>query len=99
MITTVIKKGGNKLANRTVVVKDIDLLIEKIVEKGFSYRQLAKEIGISQTTVSLILKGERNPSPETAVNFCKVLECQFDEIFFINNDYKSNQTKNRREGK
>lgn len=81
------------MANRTVVVKDIDLLIEKIVEKGLSYRQLAKKMGTSQTTISLIMKGERNPSPETAINFCKVLECQFDDIFFINNDYKSNQRK------
>lgn len=79
------------MANRTVVVKDIDLLIEKIVEKGLSYRQLAKKMGTSQTTISLIMKGERNPSPETAINFCKVLECQFDDIFFINIDYKSNQ--------
>lgn len=81
------------MANRTVVVKDIDLLIEKIVEKGLSYRQLAKKMGTSQTTISLIMKGERNPSPETAINFCKVLECQFNDIFFINNDYKSNQQK------
>lgn len=81
------------MANRTVVVKDIDLLIEKIVEKGLSYRQLAKKMGTSQTTISLIMKGERNPSPETAINFCKVLECQFEDIFFINNDYKSNQQK------
>lgn len=80
-----------KLANRTVVVKDIDLLIEKIVENGFSYRQLAKEANVSQTTISLIVKGERNPSPETAINICKALKCQFEDIFFINNDYKSNQ--------
>lgn len=81
------------MANRTVVVKDIDLLIEKVVEEGLSYRQLAKKMGTSQTTISLIMKGERNPSPKTAINFCKVLGCQFDDIFFINNDYKSNQTK------
>lgn len=79
------------MANRTVLVKDIELLIEKIVEKGFSYRQLAKETGISQTTISLILKGERNPSPENAVKICNALECQFNDIFFINNDYKSNR--------
>ena len=79
------------MANRTVLVKDKDLLIEKIVENGFSYRQLGKETGISQTAISLIIKGERNPSPENAVNICKALNCQFNDIFFINNDYKSNQ--------
>ena len=79
------------MANRTVLVKDRESLLEKIVENGFSYRQLAKEAQTSQTTISLILKGERNPSPETAVNICKALKCQFSDIFFVSNDYKSNQ--------
>lgn len=79
------------MANRTVLVKDKDMLLERIIENGFSYRQLAKEAGTSQTSISLILKGERNPSPETAVNICKALRCQFNDIFFINNDYNSNQ--------
>lgn len=79
------------MANRTVLVKDKDILLERIIENGFSYRQLAKEVGTSQTSISLILKGERNPSPETAVNICKALGCQFNDIFFINNDYNSNQ--------
>lgn len=79
------------MANRTVLVKDKDILIEKIVENGFSYRQLAKATKISQTTISLIIKGERNPSPENAVNICKALNCQFNDIFFIQLDYKSNQ--------
>ncbi len=79
------------MANRTVLVKDIDYLIEMIVKAGYSYRQLAKESKCSQTQISLILKGERNPSPENAVNICKALNCQFDDIFLINLNDKSNQ--------
>lgn len=79
------------MANRTVLVKDIDYLIEMIVKAGYSYRQLAKEAKCSQTQISLILKGERNPSPENAVNICKALNCQFDDIFLINLNDKSNQ--------
>lgn len=79
------------MANKTVLIKDIDYLMELIVKAGLSYRKLAEKVGCSQTTISLILKGERNPSPEVAVNICKVLEVLFDEIFFISNDYKSNQ--------
>lgn len=79
------------MANRTVLVKDKELLLEKIVESGFSYRKLALEAGTSQTTISLIIKGERNPSPETAVRICKALSCQFNDIFFIKCDYISNQ--------
>ena len=78
------------MANRTVLVKNIDELIERIIKAGFSYRQLAKEANCSQTQISLILKGERNPSPENAINICRALNCGFDDIFFINNDYKSN---------
>ena len=53
--------------------------------------QLAKELGCSQTQISLILKGERNPSPENAVNICRAIKKNFDDIFFINTDYKRNQ--------
>ncbi|MEE0865556.1 MAG: helix-turn-helix transcriptional regulator [Clostridia bacterium] len=79
------------MANRTVLVKNIDDLIEQIVKNGYSYRKLAEKANCSQTQISLILKGERNPSPENAINICKALGCNFDDIFFINNDYKSNQ--------
>jgi transcriptional regulator with XRE-family HTH domain len=78
------------MANRSVLVKDIDALTERIIKAGFSYRQLAKNAKCSQTQISLILKGERNPSPENAVNICKALNCKFDDIFFINSNYKSN---------
>ena len=79
------------MANRRVLVKDIDVFVEMIVKAGFSYRQLAKESKCSQTQISLIVKGERNPSPENAVNICKALNCQFDDIFLINNNDKSHQ--------
>ena len=78
------------MANRTVLVKDVDTFVEMIVKAGYSYRQLAKEAKCSQTQISLIAKGERNPSPENAVNICKALKCGFDDIFFINSDDKSN---------
>ncbi len=79
------------MANKTILIRDLEQLMKKITENGFSYRQLAKEVGISQTTISLLLKGERNPSPENAVKICKALKCQFDDIFFINNIDKSKQ--------
>lgn len=78
-----------KVANRTVYVKDMDAFIEKIVKAGYSYRQLAKEAKTNPTTITLITKGERNPSPEVAINICRALRCQFDDIFFIQNVDKS----------
>lgn len=79
------------MANRTVYIKSLDEFIEKIVTAGFSYRQLAKEAKSNPTTITLLTKGERNPSPELAVNICKALKCNFDDIFFIKNVYKSKQ--------
>ena len=81
------------MANRTVLLKDVNSFREMIIKAGFSYRQLAKEVGCSQTQISLIANGQRNPSPETAVNICKALKKQFDNIFFIENDFKRNQLK------
>lgn len=77
------------MANRTVIIKNLDDFISKIVEKGFSYRQLAEKVKCSQTLITLLVKGERNPSPEIAVNICKALECKFDDIFFIKGVDKS----------
>lgn len=77
------------MANRSVIIKDIDNFIIKIIERGFSYRQLARAVNCSQTLISLLIKGERNPSPENAVAICKALNCKFEDIFFINIDDKS----------
>ncbi len=79
------------MANRTVIIKSVNDFVARIVEKGFSYRQLARNTNTSQTTISLLAKGERNPSPELAVNICKALECKFDDIFFIKNVDNSKQ--------
>ena len=77
------------MANRTVYVKDLDKFIEMIVKSGYSYRKFAIKVKSNPTTITLITKGERNPSPELAVNICSALNCQFDDIFFIQNAYKS----------
>ena len=81
------------MANKTVVVKDLDKFQEAIIKAGYSYRGLGREAGCSQTQISNIPNGERIPSAETAVNICKALKMTFDELFFINNAYKSNQNK------
>lgn len=81
------------MANRTVVIRNINDFISKIVENGLSYRQLAKKASTNPTTISLLTKGERNPSPELAINICMALNCNFDDIFFIKGVDKCKQTK------
>lgn len=81
------------MANRTIILKDAELFKDIITKEGYSYRQLAREVECSQTQISLIINGERNPSPKTAVDICRALGKQFDDIFFIKNDFKRNQQK------
>ncbi len=73
------KRGDKEL----IIIKDKHELDEAIMKAGYSYRRLAKEAKCSQTQISLIMKGERNPSPQLAVEICKVLNILFDKYFFI----------------
>lgn len=81
------------MANRTVYIKDLDDFIERIVTTGLTYRELAKRANSNPTSITLLTKGERNPSPKLAVNICKALNCKFDDIFFIKNVDKSKLKK------
>ena len=75
-----------------VQIKDKETFILAIKEAG-GYNSVASRVGCSQTMLSLIAKGERNPSPVVAINFCAVTRKKFDTIFFIDSNYKSNQNK------
>ena len=77
------------MANRTVYIKDLNIFIEKIVTAGLTYRELARRAKSNPTSITLLAKGERNPSPKLAVNICKALNCKFEDIFFIKNVDKS----------
>jgi Predicted transcriptional regulators len=60
--------------------------------KGFTQRGLAKAAKISDTTMNHVVNGLRNPGPKTAKKLCSALECEFEDIFFIEEDNKSYQT-------
>lgn len=66
---------------------------ELLIRKGMSQRGFAKEIGISGPYMSQIVKGNRHPGPQISKKICDGLEVGFDDIFFIQNGYKSKQTK------
>lgn len=78
----------------TVMVKDADMLINLIVKQGDTPSSFSQKVSCSKSQMCLIVKGERNPSPNLAMRICKVLGKEFEELFFIVNDDKSNQ-KNR----
>ncbi len=72
-----------------VQVRNKEIFINTIKEAG-GYNSLALKVGCSQTMLSLIAKGTRNPSPVIAVNICAETGKKFDDIFFIESNDKSN---------
>lgn len=72
-----------------IQVKDKDIFINAIKEAG-GYNTVASMVGCSQTMLSLIVKGVRKPNEKVAINFCAVTGKKFDDIFFIESNYKSN---------
>lgn len=74
-----------------IIVRDIALLNELVLKKGFTQRGFGREIKISEPYAYQVLNGKRNPGPKIAKDIATALEVEFDEIFFIQNDCKSYQ--------
>lgn len=72
-----------------VQLKDRVTFDNAIKEAG-GYTQVASRVGCSQTMLSLIAKGQRNPNPTVAINICAITKRKFDTIFFIDSNDKSN---------
>jgi DNA-binding Xre family transcriptional regulator len=73
-----------------VKVKDSKLFLETMIKKGYSVRKLAVEADLSDTTIQLLMTGDRTGcSPSTASKILKVLGNDFDDLFFIEDADKS----------
>lgn len=72
-----------------IQVRDKEIFVDTVKDAG-GYNSLALRVGCSQTMLSLIAKGTRNPSPTIAVNICAETGKRFDDIFFIESNDKSN---------
>lgn len=58
--------------------------IEKLLsEKGITQRDLAKRIGIDETTISRIITGERKPRSEVIANIATALHTTSDYLLGI----------------
>lgn len=49
-------------------------------------QELSEEIGVTRQTISLIEKGEYNPSLKLCLAICYALNKTFDEVFWIGED-------------
>ena len=71
--------------------KDLTSVNESIIKLGLSARGFGKLSGISHGQIHDILKGERQVTALMAKRICTALGKEFDEIFFIDSGYKSEQ--------
>jgi len=69
-----------------------------IAEQGRNLRGFANHIDISQTYLTQILNGYRNPSPTVAYKIAKGLNQDIKDIFSINSFAKDNNEKDVNEG-
>lgn len=59
------------------------------VLKGLSQRELAQVVDYSIGYVSQVERGVSHPSPQAAQQFCRALDKPFDDLFYLDNVYKS----------
>ena len=63
---------------------EIGKLISRLIrKKGFTQKEVAKRIDKSPTALSLIIKGEYNPNPETIKRLCDVFEIPQPIFYFL----------------
>ncbi len=58
-------------------------LKSKMLEKGFSGFQLAREIGMSDSQFSRMVRGWIDPPVEIKVKLAEFLDCQVSDIFSV----------------
>lgn len=62
-------------------MKNIRMKVAR-TEKELSQEELAKQVGVSRQTISLIESGKYNPSLQLCMAICKALSKTLDELFW-----------------
>lgn len=71
-----------------IVLTNRERLINNMSKQGMTQTQLAEKSGVSKATISAILCGTRNPSPQTALKICKLTKANFEDYFFAESVHK-----------
>jgi len=66
-----------------IKVKDPDALKKKIISSGYNISQFAIQLGISYTHMHGIVSGKSHNGAKLSKKICSILNCEFDDIFFI----------------
>lgn len=72
-----------------VFLKEFGENLKSVLEEyGMSQGELAKELGISRSSVNMYISGKRMPSIKTLVNIAHVLDCELTDLtdadYFVN---------------
>ena len=59
-------------------------LSELCAKKGVSKYRLAKDIGVSSSALTLIARGERQPSTKMVAAICARLNCKVSDLLTLN---------------
>ncbi len=78
---------------KILVIKEEDLLLKNKLaefrkEKNINQTDLGKRIGVSRQTISLIERGDYNPSVMVALSLAKVFSVNVEDIFSLEDDYE-----------
>ncbi|ULG72974.1 helix-turn-helix transcriptional regulator [Macrococcus brunensis] len=65
-------------------------LLAVMLSKGLSQQSISEQTGITYVTINKAFN-DRGVSAKTAQAICKVLNVEFDNIFFVSSDNKSYQ--------
>ena len=57
-----------------------DNLRDLLIEVGISQNQLAKETGITKSTISKYINKQLMPSLKSVINICYCLDCDLDDL-------------------
>ena len=69
-----------------IQIEDIQKrLREAIRTSNMTQTEIAKQLGITQSTVSKYLRQNKFPSIDTFANLCKILDVSADDILGLNN--------------
>lgn len=66
-------------------MKNMRLILAR-TEKELSQAELAQQAGVTRQTISLIEKGEYNPSLKLCTAICRILDKTLNDIFWEEDD-------------
>ncbi len=59
------------------------------VQMDLTQQQLAEKVGVTRQTISLIEKGQYNPTLKLCLSICDVVDKSLDELFWLDKEERT----------